>query len=211
MADDEQRRGNVVAKETKGETSTTVQSKARKARRKTLDTRAAAGMSVKPPPHILKEAMRKHFLFAATSSVVESEIDAVIAVMTPRRLADGEFLFGGDDAMAPDEGSSDTCWVLAEGRLRVKSASREETDSSPSSSSGEIILEPTGGCLINPLALVAAFASASGDGKPNGRTIFSDGESVLWGLQVDDFRRAVAATNLDRMTDRIEVHKIFLR
>ena len=106
MADDEQRRGNVVAKETKGETSTTVQSKARKARRKTLDTRAAAGMSVKPPPHILKEAMRKHFLFAATSSVVESEIDAVIAVMTPRRLADGEFLFGGDDAMAPDEGSS---------------------------------------------------------------------------------------------------------
>ena len=208
MADDEQRRGNVVAKETKGETSTTVQSKARKARRKTLDTRAAAGMSVTPPPHILKEAMRKHFLFAATSSVVESEIDAVIAVMTPRRLADGEFLFGGDNAMAPDEGSSDTCWVLAEGRLRVsKSASREEADSSPSSSSGEIILEPTGGCLVNPLALVAAFASnASGDsGKPNGRTIFSDGESILWGLQVDDFRRAVAATNLDRMTDRIEV------
>jgi CRP-like cAMP-binding protein len=195
MDDDFSRRANVVEQK-RGETVDGVKQKTRKARRKTLDVRKAAGLSL-PPLAILRSAMRTHFLFANRESV-DSELDAVLAVMTPRRLQDGERLFQGGGGA---ESLSDTCWVLVEGGLRVRAEG---------GSGAESVLAPgPGGCLVNPLALVAAFSpdgDAAGAGGKSGRVIEAQGDGVvLWGLQVDDFRRAVAATNLDRMADRIEV------
>jgi serine/threonine protein kinase/CRP-like cAMP-binding protein len=166
----------------------------KQARRNSLDRRAAVGCTDGPPKHV-QETLLTHFLFSGAagisvkSSSGQHELNAILAVMTPIKLQDGDrlfpFLIDETDGTLNTE-CVNTCYIVSDGALK--------------SPNGTIFSNTENMGCINGLALVTTAVEEMSSELKGLKAV---GTTLIWGLKADSFRHAVAESQLSMVANRV--------